>query len=75
MIERHTITITWQEQILDRRVINLSILLHRLSTLLRNFTKHLTSHLLGLLDLAAYLCPSETRLPGLKPCHVGQIEN
>ena len=75
MVKGHTVAVTGQEQILDRRGINLSILLHRLSTLLRSLANHLTSHLLGLLNLAAYLCPSETRLPGLKPCHVGQIEN
>ena len=75
MIKGHTVAIIRQEQILDRRVINLSILLHRLSTLLRSLTKHLTSHLLGLLNLAAYLRPGENRLSGLNPCRAGQIEN
>ena len=70
IIEGHTITITRQEQILDRRVINISVFLHNLSTLLHSLTKHLTSHLLGLLNLAAYLRPGETRLPGFKPCRV-----
>ena len=60
MIKGHTVAVTGQEQILNRRVINLSILLHRLSTLLhhpgvllRDIAHQFAGHLLGLLDLAA----------------------